>query len=162
MQTGNDTVYTNHDNTQIIFPEKQAGHHDKKDLLQKALTGNIKEFFDLDFEKQYIRHWFVGVRDSIPYEKVMFRGRQMYGITEEKFREYYPFSEFISLDTVTYHGDRGYLTSTSYRLGNDTIYFSHERLLKGIIANDMAGLLTALLLMIPKANLLMHIHPHRR
>ena len=91
MQTGNDTVYTNHDNTQIIFPEKQAGHHDKKDLLQKALTGNIKEFFDLDFEKQYIRHWFVGVRDSIPYEKVMFRGRQMYGITEEKFREYYLF-----------------------------------------------------------------------
>ena len=50
-QSGNDTIYTNHDNTQIIFPEKQAGHHDEKGLLQKALTGNIKEFFDLDFEK---------------------------------------------------------------------------------------------------------------
>jgi|GEM_PF-2987036 len=135
-QSGNDTIYTNHDNTQIIFPEEESGYHDEKGLLQKALTGKIKEFFNLDFDKKYLRHWFVGIRDSVSYEKVWFRGHQLYGITEEKFKAKFPFAEFISLDTVTYHSDRGYLTSTSYRLGNDTLYFSHERLLKSIIAND--------------------------
>jgi hypothetical protein len=70
-----DTIFTDKDFLWIIFPDKDIAYRDEKQLLKKALTGNIKDFFEHDFEKQ-LRAMFVRDEiDSLPIGALWYKGR---------------------------------------------------------------------------------------
>jgi hypothetical protein len=85
---GNDTILTTYDYGALVFPGKEIAYIDKEHVLYKALTGNVKEFFEYDFNNQ-IRSWFTIKGDSINHDRVTYKGKSIYGLTEELFKKQY-------------------------------------------------------------------------
>jgi hypothetical protein len=128
-----DTLFSYYDNDYIIFPDEYEAYHDKDSLLLNALTGTIRKLFNHDFQKNTY-YWVGNKIDSISYQKVLYRGRSVFGMTEERLKNEFPEAVFIkSIPRSTSSGD---YTEPIYRLGKDTLRFSEKRLLQDITAYD--------------------------
>jgi len=95
-----DTIFTTKNNDFIVFPKDNAAYEDKNHLLQNTLTGEVKEFFEYDFDKQ-ITSWFTVNVDSITRNKVLYKGKSIHGLTEELFKKQYTNKRLE--DEISYH-----------------------------------------------------------
>lgn len=83
----NDTIFTTRGNGQIVFPDENKAFIDKSYILNKALTGSIKEFFEYNFGKDLQGMLFGEELESISVESVVYKEKNLYGYTKEKFEE---------------------------------------------------------------------------
>lgn len=116
-KNGNDTLFTNRNNTQVIFPKYQAGHEDKEGVLAKALTGNIKEFFEHDFSSQIRSLFFPEENDSITADKVLYEGKPVHNFITKDFEN--NTGNFRLVSSESFYGS----IERKYAFANDTIRF---------------------------------------
>ncbi|MBD3843375.1 MAG: hypothetical protein IE909_16135, partial [Campylobacterales bacterium] len=69
-----DTIFTNVDNREIIFPDESRAYYDEENMLESAFTGIVKEFFDYDFNKS-IRALFLPEKNSISIDNIFYKGK---------------------------------------------------------------------------------------
>lgn len=130
---GNDTIYTTENNKSIVIPSKNIQYHAPNDEINSVLKGDIKNFFERDFQKDI---WFsiIGQFDSIPIKKFLFKDRTINSISDIKD---------ISSDAEIIKVERGLIEGIivedrEYRF-NDNIYsFKHDGRLESIVINNSA------------------------
>jgi hypothetical protein len=116
-KNGNDTLFTNHNNTQVIFPKYEAGHEDKEGILARTLTGNIKEFFEHDFRNQIRSLFFPEENDSITADKILYQEKNAVKIFNKNFEKDTGKFKLVSRDSLYNDIER------KYAFNNDTIRF---------------------------------------
>ncbi|OYQ37910.1 hypothetical protein CHU92_07275 [Flavobacterium cyanobacteriorum] len=72
----NDTLFTSANNFSVIFPNKHIQYIVPNDEINKALSGDMKDFFMRDFRAD-IWSIFMDVHDSISTEKILYKGIQI-------------------------------------------------------------------------------------
>ena len=114
-KNSHDTIFTSHENDYIIFPEEMSAYHDKKNILFKALNGNIRQLFTHDFSPQIQSQFFQKENDSISTDKISYNGNRAIDVFNENFNKQ-P-GRFVKFRELP--GDN-YILET-YAFNNDTV-----------------------------------------
>lgn len=132
-QGKNDTILSTYDNSKIIFPNKSKSYTDEKGVLKSIFPENIRAFFDYDFNNQ-IHYWFTTKIDSISADKIYFRNKNAYNLTEQKFKQQYE-HKLIVADT-SFQTREEYTIRKTYLSRTDTLSFENSGNLDEIIIDD--------------------------
>lgn len=111
-----DTILTTYNNEMIVFPGTGIAYVDENQVLKKMFTGNIKEFFEHDFNKQ-IRALFMPENDSITSDKILYKGEPAINFISKDFKSQLSQFKHISSDSVYNEIKR------KYAYTNDTVQF---------------------------------------
>ncbi|MBE98851.1 hypothetical protein [Flavobacterium coralii] len=93
-----DTIFTNVDNREIIFPDESRAYYDEENMLESAFTGIVKEFFDYDFKKS-IWALFLPEKDSISIDNIFYKEKPIANSLKYFKRDLEGF-KLISTDSV--------------------------------------------------------------
>lgn len=133
-QGKNDTILATYDNSKIVFPGVAKSYIDGKGVLKSMFPENIRAFFDYDFNKQ-IHSWFTEKSDSISVDKVYFRNENVYGLTEQKFKQRYE-NRLIVADT-SFQTRKDFTIRKTYLSETDTLSFDNSGRLDEIIIDNI-------------------------
>lgn len=122
-----DTIFTTHNNIEIVFPDENKAYTDKKNLLKSVLSGTIKEFFEHDFRKRF-RALFIPEIDTVSVDKIFYKGKLIKDFLKDFENDSNDF-RLVSTDSVSDDIER------VYAYDNDTISIYKGKVI--ITANNL-------------------------
>jgi len=127
----NDTLFTTYPENLIVLPHKYIAYTDDDMLVNKALTGDMKTFYERDFGKEL---GFISRRDldSVNVEKILYHGKIAKNLYLEDIKSKANDFKLIDIDSISTRN------SEKYSADNDTIKFDANRLVKSIAAYNTA------------------------
>lgn len=129
----NDTLFTTNYNHLIVFPHKDIAYTDNDFHVNKALTGDMKAFYERDFVKE-LRPISRRILDSVTFEKIIYCGKIAKNINSEYIKSKAKEFKLIDIDTIGTENSEKY--SEEYSVDNNIVKFDTDRFVKSITATN--------------------------